>query len=305
MESSLRRVTLLVNPSARGVKPHFDPAPMVRYLERRGLAVLLECPATPAGATAAAAAAVVRGDDALFALGGDGTLRDAAEGLAGSNTALAALPGGTVNVWAREMGIPLRLRAAVDCHLAGQRVRSDVGLAGDRRFLLMASLGWDAEAARRVSPRLKRKVGDLAYIASFARLLPRLRPTDVEWRTGLISESHRAAIVVLSNTRLYGGRVEFSPEAVANDGLLDVAVLCPRGVGSLARAGFKVARNRISGDRDLLAFRSGELTVDTPGIPVQLDGDYYGDTPMRFSAEREALLVSVPAGPLPAVLVNG
>jgi YegS/Rv2252/BmrU family lipid kinase len=278
---------------------------MVRYLQRRGLHVRLECPGSPAEATAAAAAAADQGDDALFALGGDGTLRDAAEGLCGSNTALAALPGGTVNVWAREMGIPLRLRAAVDCHLAGQRVRTDVGRAGDRRFLLMASLGWDAEAARRVSPRLKRRVGDLAYIASFARLLPRLRPADVEWHTGLISERHRAAMVVLSNTRLYGGRVEFSPGAVANDGLLDVAVLCPRSLASLARAGLKVARNRISGDRDLLAFRSGEVTIDSHGIPVQLDGDYYRDTPMRFSVDREALLVSVPGGALPAVLVSG
>lgn len=302
MESELRRVTVIVNRQARGVRPSFDPERLVRYLRRRGLDAALELPGSPLGVTAAAAAAAARGDDAVFVLGGDGTLRDAAEGLAGSNTALAALPGGTVNIWAMEMGIPRKLRAAVDAHLAGQRVRCDVGVANGRRFLLMASAGWDAEAARRVSPGLKRRTGDLAYIASFARLLPRLRLQPVRWRAGIATDDHRIALIVISNTRVYGGRLHFSPRALATDGQLDVTAVCPSGALEVARACFKVAIDRIATDRAVVRLRTQELAIETPGLAVQIDGDYAGETPMRFWVEPRALVASVPPGPLPAVL---
>jgi diacylglycerol kinase (ATP) len=302
MESLLRRATFIVNPSARGVSTSFDPRRPVRYLERRGVATVLEVPGSPAGVTLAAAAAAERGADLVFVLGGDGTLRDAANGLAGSNTALAALPGGTVNIWVREMGIPRRLRAAIDAHLHGQRVRADLGLADRRRFLLMASAGWDALAAHAVSPRLKRVAGDLAYIASFARLLPRLRYQPIRWRTGIATDDHRMAMIVISNTRLYGGRVHFTPEACATDGLLDVAAVCPQGILAALRVGVRVAADRIATDRSVIALRTPELAIETPGIPLQLDGDYAGETPARFSVEARALAVSVPPGPLPPVL---
>ncbi len=275
---------------------------MLRYLAVRGVEARLAEPDSPEAATRIAAEAVQRGDDSVFALGGDGTLRDIAEGLSGSNTALAALPGGTVNIFVKEMGLPRGIRAAIDAHLTGQRVRADVGLAGSRRFLLMASAGWDALAAQRVSPRLKRAAGDLAYIASFARLLPALRLEPVRWRTGIATDDHRMAMIVVSNTRLYGGRVHYTPNACATDGQLDVAAICPPGVFATVRVGLKVALDRIADDTSVVSVRTRDLTIETAGIPVQVDGDYAGETPMSFSVEPRALVVSVPSGPLPDVL---
>jgi diacylglycerol kinase family enzyme len=207
-----------------------------------------------------------------------------------------------VNIWAREMGLPSSIRTAIDAHLSGQRVRADVGLANERRFLLMASAGWDAEATRNLSPRLKRRFGDKAYIASFASLLPRLRPRRVRWRAGIATEDHRAIMVVVSNTRLYGGRVHFSPDARANDGLLDVAVLSPGGPLDLLKIMAEVATDRIAADPAVITLRTSEFELETPGLPLQLDGDYAGETPVRFRVDPLALAVSVPAGPLPDVL---
>jgi diacylglycerol kinase family enzyme len=302
VERQVRRATLIVNRSARGVRPGFDPGRAARYLERRGVTVTLVVPGSAEAVTAAAASAARAGDDAAFVLGGDGTLRDAAAGLAGSNTALAALPGGTVNIWAREMGLPATVRGAIDAHLGGQRVRADIGLAGNRPFLLMASIGWDAAASRAVSPALKRWFGDKAYYASFARLLPGLRLEPVRWRAGIATDDHRMVMVVVSNTRLYGGRVNFSPGATANDGLLDVAALCPPGVTGVLRMMGEVAINRIARDPAVVSFQTSDLLIETPGLPVQLDGDYACETPLRFGVDPLALAVSVPAGPLPPVL---
>lgn len=297
-----RSATLIINPAARRVAKGFEASRVVSYLERRGLKVTCAEPSSAMEATRSARAAAWRGDALVFALGGDGTLRDVAEGLAGSGTALAALPGGTVNIWCREAWIPRGLRAAVDAHLEGQVVRMDLGCADKRAFLLMASLGWDAAIAHCVSPHLKRRLGDYAYIVEAFRQLPRLRTVHARWRAGLITMDRQLAMMVVSNTRLYGGRVRFTPGSTAVDGLLDVVALCPRSPLDVPRLAAKAMLRRLSKDGAVVSDRLAAMTVETPGIPYQLDGDYAGETPVTFSVDAGALAVSVPAGALPPVL---
>ena len=122
--------TLLVNSAARGVKASFDPTRMVRYLEKRGVTTALMLPDSAADATVKARASAERRDDLLFAVGGDGTMRDVAKGLAGSETALAAVPGGTVNIWAKEAGIPNTMRAAGHSWLESLQIGCAMRLLG-------------------------------------------------------------------------------------------------------------------------------------------------------------------------------
>jgi diacylglycerol kinase (ATP) len=296
-----KRATLLVNTSARRVAHGFDPQRALRYLDARGVAAKLVVPGSAAEATVAARVSASAGDELLFVLGGDGTVRDVARGLAGSPTALAALPGGTVNVWCREAGIPHRLKAALDVHIGGQVVRMDLGRAGRERFLLMASLGWDAAVTRRISPRLKSWFGANAYLAQALLMSADLRPRQTRWTSGLAAWEAPMAIMVLANTRLYGGRVRFSRTATADDGLLDVVALCPRSFSETVRLAARLGASRLAGASQVIEARVPEVTVETPGIPVQLDGDYIGETPMTFAVEPLALSVSVPAGQLPRV----
>lgn len=293
-----RRATLIVNPAARGVSRRFDAARAVRYLETRGVKTVLVVPRSAAEATAAARAAADRGDELCFVVGGDGSLRQAAEGLAGSTTALAAIPAGTVNIWAREAGIPRGARAAFDAHLGGQVAAMDLGRAGERAFLLMAGIGWDAEIAAGVSPRLRRLAGDFAYILHGLARAPALRTRWVRWRADGDPFEAPLAWMLLGNTRLYGGRIRLTPGARVDDGLLDVVAFCPRGPGEALGLALRVAAGRREGER-LVTGRCAEVVVETPGLPIQLDGDPVGLTPMTFRVEPGALRVSVPAGPLP------
>lgn len=302
METPYTSATVLVNPAARGIQ-RADPDRLARYLRKQGLRTTLVVPDSPDAATAAAGEAAVRGDELLFVLGGDGSLRDAALGVAGSGTAVAAVPVGTVNIWAKEAGIPHGVRAAVDAHLGGQVQRIDLGRANGSCFLLMASVGWDAEVARRVNPGWKRKLGDVAYMLEAARTLPRLRPVRTRWRTTTAHEDG-VALMVISNTRLYGGLVKFAPGALADDGLLDVVALCPTNAFETARLSARLALARVGDDVRTIVERAEEVHVETPALPVQLDGDYFGETPMTFRVDRGALLVSVPAGPLPAIIAG-
>ena len=299
--TQIRRATILINPAARGVRPGFDGAPLVRDLARQGVEATVSITGSPEEGTQAAAAAAARGDDVAFVIGGDGSLRTAAAGLAHTSTALAAIPAGTVNVFARETGIPDGLRAAVDSHLTGQRVRMDLGNADGQRFLLMAGIGWDAEIVRRVPSQLKRYVGDFAYIIQGARMLPGLRPRNARWTFAGSTVEEPLALMVLGNTRLYGGRIDFTPRAFADDGSLDMVALCPERLWDGVRLAAKLAARSLTDDRHVIEQRVATISLETPGLGVQLDGDFAGETPMRFSVDAGALLVSVPGGELPAI----
>lgn len=295
--------TLLLNPFARRAG-RFDATGALHYLRRRGLSARLAVPTSTEAMRRAAREAADNGDDLLFVVGGDGSLRLAAGELAGSATALAAVPAGTADVWCREVGIPRGFRAAIDAHLFGRVVTMDLGRAGDEPFLLMAGVGWDAEVARSVDPYTKRLLGPAAYVLYGFLVAPRLRLRSmrcvVEGPGGDAFDGDRArAALVFSNTRLYGGVVELTPAARADDGLLDVWSLTP--VGAL-RAAWSGARRLLGRPCQVPpGLRAERARLEEPGIPIQVDGDPVGETPVTIWVEPRALRVSVPQGPLPPI----
>ena len=104
----------------------------------------------------------------------------------------------------------------------------DLGRAGEEPFLLMAGIGWDAQIANTVTAPLKRQLGVFAYVLHGVPMLHRLRTTDVAWATEGESVEEQVGLIVVSNTRLYGGILMFSPEASARDGQLDACIFTPR-----------------------------------------------------------------------------
>ncbi|MGI8925448.1 MAG: diacylglycerol/lipid kinase family protein [Tepidiformaceae bacterium] len=298
--------TILLNPAARRAE-RFDADGAVRFLRRRGFDPRLVTPDSAAAMVARAGQAAARGDALLFVVGGDGALGLAAAGLAGTGTALAAVPAGTANVWAQEMGIPRGIRAAFEGHLTGQVADADLGYAGDTPFLLMAGIGWDAAIAGRVSLALKRRAGPLAYLVQAARMLPALRPHQVRWWAeqpggGREQFERPLAAMLLGNTRLYGGMVKIADRASAADGHLDLYALCPEGRGDGLRLVLKTLRHWLEGDARAVVRRTRAVGIETPGLHVQVDGDVIGETPMTFTVQPGALRVSVPGGVLPPVL---
>jgi len=228
-------------------------------------------------------------------------VREAAGIAAGSNTAVAVLPGGTANVWAKEIGIAGDPLIALRQHLSGRVLRADLGRADGEPFLLMASLGWDAQVVRAVDAAAKRRLGELAYVVRAAVTVPRLRPVHVEWEYDGAGRADGFGLLVVSNTRLYGGHVRFSPQAEADDGLLEICALSPRRRGDGVRLAGLLARGRLEGSRGVLTASAQRVRIKTPGIPYQLDGDPAGETPVTFEVQPDAVPVSVPAGPAPPI----
>jgi len=216
----------------------------------------------------------------IVAAGGDGTLNEVVNGLAGSPYPLAFIPLGTTNVFALETGIPFDVEkaAAIAIHAAPRPVT--LGRAGKRYFLLMAGAGFDGEVVGGVSSRLKRAVGKGAYLAAALRQLL-LRPPQL-FEVRCDDRELRASGVLLANTRCYGGPFTLTPRADLERPDLEVCLLRQAGRIALLRQALALLRGR-----ELVAplgevVRGTRLEIVTPGIAVQLDGDFFARTPMTF-----------------------
>jgi YegS/Rv2252/BmrU family lipid kinase len=269
-----------------------------RWLTGHGLPAELRLTLRPGHATELAREATSAGMELVVAAGGDGTVNDVIQALAGHTTALGVLPVGTVNVWAREMGIGLTMAEARETLLHGVRRQVDLGRAGQRYFLMMAGIGFDAEVARRVERGPLKRFGlkMLDYIAAVGVLGVTAEPADLRIQIGGRQRRERALMVIIGNTRLYGGAMTFTQRAVADDGALDVVVIGSGGlahrIGVLGRA---FLRRPSAGPR-VRYLRAQAIRVESRRAePVQVDGEVIGHLPMTFTVAPRALRVILPA----------
>ncbi|MGH2346175.1 MAG: diacylglycerol/lipid kinase family protein, partial [Chloroflexota bacterium] len=227
-------------------------------------------------ATALAAQAVRERYPLVVAAGGDGTLNEVLQPLVGTGVGLGVLALGTVNLWARETCAPANPEALAELLDRGPFRWVDVGQAGSRYFLLMAGLGFDAAVVAGLSTALKRRLGRAAYALAAARLAPFYRGSRIRLRLDGHEERMTALLVLVSNTRRYGGNWQAIPHAVADDGLLDVLVIR----GERFWTGVPQVGALLGGARRRHAVfqkRAAEIVVEAERmLPMQVDGDGAG-----------------------------
>jgi len=289
------KTVVIVNPIAHNLPSRRQLDSVDEWLRLRGWQVSWEETTARGHAIEIASRAADQGLPLIFVCGGDGTLAEAANGLAGSETALAAIPAGTVNIWARETGTPRRPLAAVQAILSGERRKVDLGKAGGRHFLLMAGYGLDGEITHRVSMRSKRYVGATAYALTAARESLRYKGQAIT--VTIDGERIRANTLMLlaSNTRNYAGLVQIAPAAFADDGLLDVCLFLGKGVIDAAVHAVLVALRRHMKSRKVIYRRASRVEIewDEP-LPLHLDGDACPESPSLLGIAPLALAVMTP-----------
>ena len=236
------------------------------------------------------------GPDLLVAGGGDGTIGTAARLLAHRDMALGLLPLGTTNNFARTVGVPLDLDAAVGLLTDGKVIDVDLGLIGDTLFTNHVGIGLSADIMLTAPPRLKRVVGRLAYPLTALGLLARHRPLRFTVRAEGREHAFDTHQVYVANGGFHAGR-PITADANADDRLL---VAYP--VGGPSRRGLlrETARNaaaghrRTLGDKPFLAVRQLWLETDRPAR-IEVDGEPYGETPVRIGLDPNALRVMAAA----------
>jgi diacylglycerol kinase (ATP) len=288
-----RRVLLLVNPgSRRGVR---QQALAAAAFARRGV----ECDQVltkGVGHAADVARDRVRDFDAVFTLGGDGTVMEVIGALAFSGSPVGVLPGGTGNLVARVLGIPLRVDEAVNALLDGDEARIDLGAINGRRFAFAAGVGIDAKMVESTTPVLKGRLGVLAYFITGARAALAQERFAVVANVDGVEYRRDATMVMVANFgAVFGELITLGPGIRQDDGLLDLCVFSPKGLRDSVRITWRLLRKDFRTDPCMLYTAGRRLRVETePRRPVQADGDLVGMTPIDVVVEPLAATVLVP-----------
>ena len=251
--------------------------------------------------TGQAERASIEGADLVIVCGGDGTVREVCAELAGTGIPVGIIPAGTGNLLARNLDLPLYIRAAVDIALTGQDRAIDlVKVSGDgiddSHFMVMAGMGFDAAIMEGVNEKVKKRVGWLAYVLSGLKSLM-FPATKVDISIdGAPATTHRARTIVVGNVGYLQAGMPLLPDAAIDDGVLDVVILYPRRFLSWVPLAFRVMAKGARTD-DTINRMTGQTVVvrahsDTPR---QLDGDSVGPgKELRMECLHGRLLVRVP-----------
>lgn len=269
-------ITVIVNPSAHSEKAQQS----LDMIKRLATGTNIRFTAGAGDARKLAREAALAGASTVVACGGDGTVSEVANGLAGTATALGVMPLGTMNVFSKEFAIPAELEAAWRIIEAGVTREIDLPDANGAHFIQLAGVGLDAQVVKETTWESKKRLGPLSYIISAANVAARKPPvlrveTDDEIREG--------SFVLIGNGRYYGAKLVLFPDARPDDGRLDVIIFKNLGYFDIARYIGGVLLGQHLDLDDVEYFQTSELrvTCETP-VPVELDGELFCDVPVRF-----------------------
>ncbi|MEP6978107.1 MAG: diacylglycerol kinase family protein [Thermoleophilia bacterium] len=259
----------------------------------------------PGQLTDLAADAVREGARLLVVVGGDGSVNEVANGIAGLDVEVAVIARGTGWDFVRTYDIPRKVEAAVDVALNGRTREIDLGRARFRRwdgseaesiFANIASAGMSGAIAQRANETTKALGGKVSYAWATFAVFARWKTSEVKVTVGNETREGRMHDVVIANGRYFGGGMMMAPEAEPDDGLFDVLL-----IGDLTKRDLIVTLPKTYKGKHLPhpkaeLLRGATVSVEAPEpLPIELDGEQPGTTPVRFDVVPKALRLRVPA----------
>jgi diacylglycerol kinase (ATP) len=293
----MAKTCIILNPSAGSIRDVDEvtarlaqlPDAEIRVTHRRGSAARF------------AQTAIKKGRETIIAAGGDGTLNEVINGIGenAGNAIVGLLPLGTGNDFARSIEMPVELNAAIEVIRAAQTREIDlVRVTSDevRYFVNVSAGGFSGLVNEKLTPKMKKTWGPLAYLRSAAAALPELRA----YRTTLALDNSESITldlynVVVANGRYVAGGTLIAPEASIDDGLLDVVLIPQRPASELALVIAQIAIGTHLSNAAVIHRRAAKLTVNSkPGMWFNVDGELVGNEPATFEILPRALRFIAP-----------
>jgi len=275
---------------------------VAKALAARGVAITIAETDRRGHAEALARKAAQAGERLVVAAGGDGTIAEVANGLAGSDAALGVIPLGTANVIAHEWGLPFTPAAIAETLASGRRralhpLRARFGDGSSRLVLQMLGVGLDSAVVAALNGALKRRIGKGAYVLETARQV--LTWPFPSLALCLDGEATDTAQVIATKGRYYGGRLLLAPHARADQPGFIACLFAKRGRLAAMRAGLALPLNllpRCGGVTQRPARSLQILFLSPADLPVQADGDLIGRTPVAVDDAEATIPLIVPGG---------
>lgn len=231
----------------------------------------------------------------IVAAGGDGTVCDVANRFPG--VSIATLPLGTENLLSKYLQIPRSGAFVGDMVAAKQTKQIDMGELNGRRFILMASFGFDADVVHRTHARRTGHISKLNYLQPIAKSLRKYQYPEITLHADGTDITLAGRMAVVVNIPAYALGLRFVESSEPDDGKFDVCVFERGSAFQMIRYFYKVAKGRHLQMDDVKTFRAAEVSVtsDTP-VPAQVDGDPAGWTPCQLKVSPRTLEIIVPSG---------
>jgi YegS/Rv2252/BmrU family lipid kinase len=291
-----RPLAVLVNPHSAGGRSAKKLPSVENELDKRRLTFRVELTRSAEHALDLALAAA-DSDEVPVVMSGDGLIGMIGGALAGGDVPLGVIPGGRGNDLARVLGIPTEIEGAVNVLAAGETRRIDVGEANGKRFLCIASVGFDSEC-NRLANETKIVRGNLVYAYSALRTLFAWKPARFTLRIGDKSLRFTGYSVAAANSKAYGGGMFLAPDALLDDGEFDIVMIGDVGKFRYLSNLPKVFKGTHVSNEEVKVLRAPgfHLSASRP-FGVYADGEHITDLPATFRMLPRALSVLAPPPP--------
>jgi len=282
----MQRARIIYNPTSgrEAFKKHLPD--VLQKFEQAGYETSCHATTCEGDAIEAARKAAERGFDLIVAAGGDGTINEVVNGIAGleNRPKLAVIPVGTTNDFARAIGIPLNnVLQAVETILTGEPKKIDIGQVNGQYFINIAGGGRLTELTYEVPSKLKTMVGQLAYYLKGMEMLPSIRPAEVKIEyDGKLFEGE-IMLFLVSLTNSVGGFEKLAPDSSLNDGMFDLLILKKANLAEFIRIATLALRGDHINDEHIIYTKANRVkVVNQDKMQLNLDGEYGGLLPGEF-----------------------
>lgn len=239
--------------------------------------------------------AVEEGAEIVAAAGGDGTYGEVVNGIAGTDAILGILPFGTGNDFSRHLGLGTDLAKAVETLFNGVAKPIDIGRVNDRYFINVAGCGFDAVVAARVNHGFRLLHGTAAYVAAVITSLIKFKPAPFKICVDGEAWETKAYLCSIANSQSFGGGMKIAPGARIDDGLLDICILGDAGKLEFLTAFPRVFKGTHVTHPKVTMLKASHITVESePAMPILVDGEVMGRTPVEFTVQPGAIRVMQP-----------
>jgi diacylglycerol kinase (ATP) len=298
--AAFNNVLLIVNPTSGMAQGNRAGQRLGRRLLGCGMACTERRTAGPGDALRWANEAGREGFDLVMAVGGDGTLQEVVAGMATAavKVPIGHLPVGTANVVALALALPYSTRLAFEVITGGKVLPFDVGFLPelDRYFILMAAIGYPARIIQDSPRRSKKLFGFLTYLAAGFRHGLRVDHARMHVTADGVRRSFAANTLLVANIgRFEGWGLRVSPRTSPHDGRFDVSIISSRSLLDVIKILFRMLTWRYRPTRRLRHFQARRVIVSAdPPVPVQIDGENLGSTPLVAEIRAAAVDLLVP-----------
>jgi diacylglycerol kinase (ATP) len=285
----MKRARIIYNPTSGRELIKKNLAEVLQHFEQAGYETSCHATTCAGDATVAAEVAVERGYDLIVAAGGDGTINEVVNGMAGKENRpnLGVIPVGTTNDFARALNIPRTIMGACQAITDGEAMPIDLGCVTNEGnthyFINIAGGGKLTELTYEVPSKTKTMLGQLAYYLKGMEMLPFIKPTNVRIEYDGRVYDGEVMLFLVSLTNSVGGFEKLAPDSSLNDGLFDLLILKKANLAEFIRVATLALRGEHMHDSHVIYTKANRVKISTEDkMQLNLDGEFGGLLPGEF-----------------------